>query len=206
MTLGQTLIDKASKVCGSDAELARRMGIYPADISNLRSGKRPLSPELAAELADIAGEDARQAAIDAIIERNANTRKGGALKEILGKALAGGAAAMLVFSYNGGLTSTMENPQRTMNQSVQKFDIRHIVCALMIGRWKKLVRWMRDFSSGISHQNVPKILQKTPPCAIKAGRFCYPQNSASKIKRLGLGFGRVPLPDSHLGACSPKPL
>jgi DNA-binding transcriptional regulator YdaS (Cro superfamily) len=96
--LGETLIDKASKRCGSDAALARKMGIYPADVSNLRAGKRPLSPELAAEIAEIAGEDARQAVIDAVIERNEGSKKGHILKEILGKVLAGGAAAVLVFS------------------------------------------------------------------------------------------------------------
>lgn len=81
----QTLIDKASKACGSDAALAQRMGIYPADISNLRAGKRALSPELAAEIADIAGEDARQAVIDAVIERNLTGKNGPLLNEIFGK-------------------------------------------------------------------------------------------------------------------------
>lgn len=108
MKIAETLIDKASKVCGSDAALARRMGIYPADVSNLRAGKRPLSPELAAEIADVAGEDARQAVIDAIIERNAAGRKGALLKEILGKAIAAGVAAMLVFSYNKDSISATE--------------------------------------------------------------------------------------------------
>lgn len=108
MKLGETLIDKASKACGSDAALARRMGIYPADVSNLRAGKRPLSPELAAEIADIAGEDARQAVIDSIIERNAASKKGPILREILGKALAAGVAGMLVFSYSGDSISATE--------------------------------------------------------------------------------------------------
>ncbi|MDA8446355.1 hypothetical protein [Paracidovorax valerianellae] len=84
------------------------MGIYPADVSNLRAGKRPLSPELAAEIADIAGEDARQAVIDSIIERNAASKKGPILREILGKALAAGVAGMLVFSYSGDSISATE--------------------------------------------------------------------------------------------------
>ena len=88
MFLAQTLIDRAVKMCGSSAELAKRLEIYPADITNLKKGKRPLSPEIAAEIADIAGMDARQAAIDAIIERNAANRKGQRLADILGKAQA----------------------------------------------------------------------------------------------------------------------
>ena len=101
MRLAQTLIDKAIEACGSASELARRIEAYPTDISKLRTGKRPLSPEIAAELADVAGMDARQAAIDAIIERNAANRKGALLADILGKGQAVGAAAMLGISYNG---------------------------------------------------------------------------------------------------------
>lgn len=96
-------------MCGSDAALARRMGIYPADVSRLRAGKRPLSPELAAEIAEIAGEDARQAVIDAIIERNADSRKGALLREILGKGQAAGGAAMCHISYSEGLISAMDS-------------------------------------------------------------------------------------------------
>lgn len=108
MRLAQTLIDKAVEMCGSQAELARRMGVYPTDITKLKSGDRPLSPEIAAELADIAGEDARNAAIEAIIERNAANRKGHMLKEILGKALAAGVAGMCLFSYSGDSISATE--------------------------------------------------------------------------------------------------
>ncbi|WP_287802835.1 hypothetical protein [Diaphorobacter sp.] len=109
MKIAETLIDKASKMCGSDAALARRMGIYPADVSRLRAGKRPLSPELAAEIAEIAGEDARQAVIDAIIERNADSRKGALLREILGKGQAAGGAAMCHISYSEGSISAMDS-------------------------------------------------------------------------------------------------
>ena len=115
MEYAKSLIDKASQTCGSDKALAERMGIYPADISHLRAGKRPLSPELAAELADIAGEDAREAAIAAIIMRNENTRKGPVLREILGKALAAGVAVMLVFSYNDGWIFATEKIARTVD-------------------------------------------------------------------------------------------
>lgn len=100
MKLAILLIDKAIEICGSAAELARRLQVDRAEVTKLRQGKRPLSPEMAAEIADIAGEDARQAVIDAVIERNAETRKGPVLREILGKGIAAGVAAMLVFSYS----------------------------------------------------------------------------------------------------------
>lgn len=108
MKYAESLIDKAIESCGSAAELARRMGIDRAEVTKLRQGKRPLSPELAAELADIAGDDAREAAIHAIIDRNAEGRKGRLLREILGKALAAGVAGLLAISYSGDSISATE--------------------------------------------------------------------------------------------------
>lgn len=102
MECGLSLIDKASKVCGSDSELARRMGVHRVAIAEMRSGKRKISPETAAELADLAGDDAREAAIQTMIENAKGTRREGALREILGKALAAGVAGLLVFSYSPG--------------------------------------------------------------------------------------------------------
>ena len=79
----KTLIDRASKVCGNDTVLAQRMGIKNQVVSMLRHG-RTISPETAAELANIAGEDAREAAIQAVVQRSAGTRRGEVLREIFG--------------------------------------------------------------------------------------------------------------------------
>jgi len=76
------LIDKASEVCGSDSKLAERMGVHRVVIAEMRSGKRSISPATAAELADIAGEDAREAAIAAILEGAKGTRREGVLRDI----------------------------------------------------------------------------------------------------------------------------
>lgn len=132
MKIAKLLIDKATKTCGSDAEVARRLGIYPADVSNLRAGKRKLSPEIAAELAELAGEDARQAVIEAVIERNEGTRRGGLLREILGKGLAAGVAGMLLISYSGSVSAT----SRAANESVRAFNTLQIV-------FRKKARLMR---------------------------------------------------------------
>jgi len=83
----KTLIDKASEVCGSDAELALRMGIKVQVVSMLRHG-RTITPETAAELADIAGENVLEAVCQAMLERNKDSRRGSALRKILGKSLA----------------------------------------------------------------------------------------------------------------------
>lgn len=104
----ETLIDKAAKVCGSDNALAERIGIARPNISLMRAGKRPISPATAAELANIAGEDPREAAIDAVIESAKGTRRESVLRDILGKALAAGAAGVSAISYNEESTLGME--------------------------------------------------------------------------------------------------
>ena len=106
MTLGVSLLDKASKACGSDSELARQLGVQRAFVSQMRSGRVKISPSTAAEMADLAGEDARQAAIDSLIENAKGTRREGVLREVLGKALAAGVAGVLVFSYSGDSISS----------------------------------------------------------------------------------------------------
>lgn len=70
-------------------------------ITQWKNGTRPLSPEDAALLADLAHADARQAVIDAVVERNAGTEKGDRLREVLGKVPAVFGVGMLVFSFSG---------------------------------------------------------------------------------------------------------
>lgn len=118
-----SLIDKASKVCGNDSKLAERMGIHRVAISEMRAGRRAISPATAAELADIAGEDAREAAIAAVIEGAKGTRREGMLREILGKAIAAGVAGLLVFSYSDDSNLAMENIAKihlTINDSIHR--------------------------------------------------------------------------------------
>jgi DNA-binding transcriptional regulator YdaS (Cro superfamily) len=88
--VGISLIVKASKICGSDSELARRIGINRVAIAQMKSGQRTISPKTAAELADMAGDDAREAAIETMINNARGTRREGVLKEILGKPLSSG--------------------------------------------------------------------------------------------------------------------
>lgn len=103
------LIDKAAKVCGSDQALADRLGIARPNISLMRKGTRAISPATAAELADIAGEDAQQAVIDAVVESVRGTRREGLLREILGKEQAAGGAAMCHISYSEGSISATDS-------------------------------------------------------------------------------------------------
>lgn len=126
MKLAETLIDNAVKICGSQAELARRVGVHAPDISKLRAGKRTLTPELAALIADEAHMDARQAYIDAGIERDLANPNGGRLANVLGKALAAGVAAVLLFSY-------ADLPISAMESAASELTILHIVLSEILG-------------------------------------------------------------------------
>lgn len=107
------LIDKAAKVCGSDQALADRLGIARPNVSLMRKGTRAISPATAAELADIAGEDAQQAVIDAVVESVKGTRREGLLREILGKGQAAGGAVMCHISYSDASISATDSIAKT---------------------------------------------------------------------------------------------
>ena len=156
MQYAESLIDKAIESCGSAAELARKMGIDRAEVTKLKQGKRPLSPELAAELADIAGDDAREAAIHAIIERNAEGRKGHLLREILGKALAAGVAGMWVFFYSGDSISATKTIARTL-------DSLYIVSSRRI--WRRVLQQIGRIVKAwcVSPQSTPRPPGRTAP-------------------------------------------
>jgi len=162
----KTLIDKASQTCGGDADLCRKLGIAPPTLSQMRSGVRKISPATAAELADIAGDDAREAAIAAVIESAKGTRREGALREILGKALAAGVVGLLAFSYKSDLTSTTDGQQITLKTSVDISNQRnclYIVSNTIRGLGNRIYRlygFVRDLMTKLPAQ-VP-IDQSTP--------------------------------------------
>jgi len=81
----------------------------------MKHGKREISPETAALLADIAQVDAHRAVIDAVIERNRTGPKAERIRAILGKGLAAGGAAMLLISYIQPLTDATETIAKSAN-------------------------------------------------------------------------------------------
>lgn len=54
----QTLIDKASKVCGSQNALAAHLGIESGNLSRAKHGKRPFTREQIEALSVLVNEDA----------------------------------------------------------------------------------------------------------------------------------------------------
>ncbi|MCY1168679.1 hypothetical protein D9M73_86820 [compost metagenome] len=81
------LIDKAAHVVGSEAKLAKAMGIPQSHISNWKAGDRTCTPEDRARLAGFAQEDALQELVRAVLEKTAGTLRGDQLRKVLGKSL-----------------------------------------------------------------------------------------------------------------------
>lgn len=82
-----TLIDRAIKKAGSVKKLAELVGMPANVVSMLRHGDRTITPETAAELAGVLGEDAGDAAIEAMMLRAEGTRRGEQLIKILNDSL-----------------------------------------------------------------------------------------------------------------------
>lgn len=122
----KTLIDKAAKVCGSDKALAEKLGVHPPTLSAMRKG-RTITPETAAELADIAGESVKMAVYQAMIERNKGTRREGVLREILGKSLLAGVAAMSLFSYAPDVKAAMIYNEKVSNLANLIYIVEYVI-------------------------------------------------------------------------------
>lgn len=82
-----TLIDKASKICGSKKALAEELGVMPQHIGQWASGARTCMPDDIAAMAIIAGFDAMQFLARATVQRTEGTKKGLVLARGLGKTL-----------------------------------------------------------------------------------------------------------------------
>ena len=82
------LIEKAASIAGSEYKLAQMLGMQQPTITAWKTGKRPCSAPDRAALADVAGENAAEAAVEAVIEGiNLDTPKGQRAKEALMRAL-----------------------------------------------------------------------------------------------------------------------
>ena len=66
--MGHSLIDRAIEVCGSGAELARKLNVSRVTVHQMQTGKAKLSPEMAALCAEIVGDDPYRAAAIAMVE------------------------------------------------------------------------------------------------------------------------------------------
>ena len=146
----KTLIDKAAKVCGSDKALAEKLGVHPPTLSAMRKD-RTITPETAAELADIAGENVKLAVYQAMIERAKGTRREGVLREILGKSLLAGVVAMSLFSYTPeakAVTISGEKLAKVLTQYTS---------------WNIALRWLRRLLTRFSRAAPRPVCRPAPP-------------------------------------------
>lgn len=60
-----SLIDRASTMCSSDADLARFLGCSRSLVSKMRTGERHVSPDHAVLMATLVGDDAMAALLAA---------------------------------------------------------------------------------------------------------------------------------------------
>ena len=80
------LIDKAAAIAGSDAKLARSIGVPPQHVSNWRHGHKTATPADQALMAHVAGLDPVQVLARATVQQYEGKAKGDALMKALGKA------------------------------------------------------------------------------------------------------------------------
>lgn len=90
----KTLIDTASKVCKSDAALARAIGAHKQNVCAWKKGTKPCPPEDVALMANIAGLDATAWLARATVHKHEGTPKGDQLMRALGKPLVATIAAV----------------------------------------------------------------------------------------------------------------
>lgn len=94
----ESLIDKASRICGSDAALARKLDTSRTTVNKLRAGSMKISPETAALLAEIVGSDPYRAAAEAMIAGQKDPKKAERLTKAFHFATIAGVVTTLLFS------------------------------------------------------------------------------------------------------------
>ena len=111
---GQNLIDRARKMCESDAELARKLEVSPVTVHKLRHGLMKLSPETASLLAEIVHDDPTYAATQVMIE-NADPNLASRLTRAFHRAAMASVAAMLLGGVSEDSRAVTSHDSPTVN-------------------------------------------------------------------------------------------
>ena len=100
MSTINSLLDAAKAKTGSDYRTAKLLGLTSQAISDWRHGQKNAQPEDHALVAAVAGLDAEEALVRAVLEKHANKPKGERLLSALGNALrrTGEAVTLLLFA------------------------------------------------------------------------------------------------------------
>lgn len=103
MAYAKSLIDAARALGNADAELARRIGVSRSYLCDVAAGRKALSPESAALLAALCGDDATEAAKRVMVE-NAREPRRSMLERALFACWAAGGAALTIANAARALT------------------------------------------------------------------------------------------------------
>jgi transcriptional regulator with XRE-family HTH domain len=148
------LLDMCHEKCGSDAEVARRVGVPRSHVAMWRSGARPMSAETAAMLADILelpGEEAREWMAIAVIENPKNASRVEVLKRALFACWALGVVSLCMPSTDAlGMATNVAGRTTTratnaLDGYVSVTDARMIVAHAL----RRLARWLHRLTAGL---------------------------------------------------------
>ena len=141
-----SLLDEASKLCGSDAKLARRIGVPGHHPNEWRAGKRHISPVTVGLLADVMqldGEEARRLAAEAIVSNPKNAERREVLRRAFFVSLATGGAVLCGFLLTEKLDGEEAGRGLTGDQSIHRALSLALVLALA-----QVVCWLRSLGTG----------------------------------------------------------
>jgi len=136
----QRLIDQARDKVGTDAELARQLGIPSGNLAHMRSGVRTVSPEmvgLLCNLLELPGEEAREWLAIAVLENPKNSSR----VEVFRKAFFACLVSTVVplgISPDYAKSQPMDDAQKTVMAEVDKREIVKLPNSLSI-HWRRLV-------------------------------------------------------------------
>lgn len=134
MEYAKALIDKAADKCGgSYYKLAREWGVSDTMMSLIRKGERKLPIRRVPKLAEIAGVNGQEAMLKVAEEQ---APEGSEERDLMGKVLAHGVAAMLLFFIGLGLLQ----PLTTYAKEMKKVNFLYIVEHLrrLLGQVRKV--------------------------------------------------------------------
>lgn len=118
------LIDLAANKVGGISELARRLDWNKGNIARAKSGKAPVPPYRAAQMAEILGKDPKAAYVNALKEQAATEYERGLLGELLKAVKTGSAVLTVAFALFVGTLVTSE-PSYASNISNKAENIHY---------------------------------------------------------------------------------
>lgn len=81
----KTLIDKAAVICGTQIKLGEALQLHRSELSEMKHGKRNITPEIAVLLADITHTNVREAAMSAILECTRKTKRFAQIEAVINR-------------------------------------------------------------------------------------------------------------------------